>query len=153
MSEQTFDAARLAALRAAAEAARHRELNDAWRARANEHHEYAVAVEAELIKARDRAAADEALIAQQHVDAMIYRDERDAARAELARVTAEREALRGALSDLIFYSRQWLVVLGRIAREQEYSGGITNAELNLFQKSVDWAARATLAAAAPDAKE
>jgi hypothetical protein len=48
----------------------------------------------ELLQARERAAADDALIAQQHVDAMTYRDERDAARAQVARLEA---ALDGQL--------------------------------------------------------
>jgi hypothetical protein len=46
-----------------------------------------------LSQSRERAAADEALIAQQHVDAMAYRDERDALRAAVG-----SEQVRGVLA-------------------------------------------------------
>lgn len=62
----------------------------------------------QLNEARERAAADDALIAQQHVDAMTYRDERDAARQQLADATARAERAEADAGRLRGLLAAWL---------------------------------------------
>lgn len=71
----------------------------------------------------------QATVRQLQAELAQARAERDAARAEAVR-------LRAASADLVFSTRQMLVVLGRIARNQDHPD-IHMTEVEFLQASVD----------------